>query len=66
MSAVAHQPTEKKVYEDGHTVDCSCGERGVLWAFPTGARLAFLNHVAREAAKSLGIDAEVSVELFNV
>lgn len=64
MSAVTHEPTVT-VYKDRHVVDCSCGHRGELWVSPTGAVLSFLTHVAQEAARALGIDNRVSVELWS-
>lgn len=60
--AVAHQPLVRS--PETHSIDCSCGHRGVPWAFPTGAQLEFVRHVAQAAIDTLGIKATADVDFY--
>lgn len=53
-----HNPMPIKVHADGFSIDCVCGHRGEVYSTGPGARHAFVQHVADDAALALGLELD--------
>jgi hypothetical protein len=60
--AETHTPIEVAHRISGHSADCTCGHRDVMWSTPAGARTAYLEHVVEAVCEAASWGGSASVD----